>query len=358
MDSSFDISPEKRAGKLHFIYRQLCVQTPQLSTDHVNLEGKRAIVTGSNMGLGLETARQLLRLGAAVVLAVRDTAKGEDARRQLVAGDALLADRIEVWELDMSSYESMVGFVGRVRASAPLDILVLNAGVFNCHEAFAPTGYEQVMQINYLSTALLTLMLLPILQEQRLAGHAPARVVWVTSDMAAWASFQERTAQPLLPAFREPMGPKWDMADRYGTSKLLGQLFLTELVRHVQPGTTLVTCANPGLCHGSGLGRQSVGWLRLGNKVATRLLGRTCTVGARPIVHAATLLDEKAHGQYIEDGKLQPMPPIVYTPEGQSIARRLYEETLSELALVQAAHPGKAPTGSAVERATNGGAGI
>ncbi|KAK7972194.1 hypothetical protein PG988_006328 [Apiospora saccharicola] len=352
--SSFDISPEKRAGKLHFIYRRLFVQAPPLSAGDVDLQGKRAVVTGSNMGLGLETARQLLNFGATVVLAVRDPAKGEDARRQLrTSNPALGEDRIEVWELDLASYESIVEFVGRVKVSAPFDILILNAGVFNCHEAFDPnTGYEQVMQINYLSTALLTLLLLPVLEEQRPGTgpdqrqqqHQPARVVWVSSDTAAWARFEERTAQPLLlPAFREAMTPNFDMAERYGTSKLLGQLFLTELTRrqHVKEDTIVLTCANPGLCHGSGLGRQSKGFLRLGNTVATRFLGRTCSVGARPILHAAALLDGgTVHGQYVEDGKIQPMPPIVYTPEGRSIATRLYEETLSELAKIQAAPGG------------------
>ncbi|KAK8071481.1 hypothetical protein PG997_011684 [Apiospora hydei] len=346
MDVPFDISPEKRAGKLHFIYRQLFVKTQPLSQHDASLEGKRAVVTGSNCGLGLETARQLLQLGVSVVLAVRDQGKGEDARRQLCAGRPLLADRIEVWELDLSSYDSIASFVGRVRDSpAIVDIAVLNAGVFNCHESFASTGYEEDVQVNYLSNALLTLMLLPVLEQQRSVGRrSPARIVWVTSDTAAWASFQERASEPLLPAFRQPM-PKWDMSDRYGTSKLLGQLFLTELARHTQSRKVMLLCANPGLCHGSGLGRQADGWLRLAYNAGTRLLGRSCDLGARPILHAAALLDEKAHGQYDA--------PIVYTPEGQSIAKRLHEETLSELSLVQNAHPEKTPAdpaGSAVER--------
>ncbi|KAK7947139.1 uncharacterized protein PG986_011460 [Apiospora aurea] len=297
MDVPFDIGPEKRAGKLQFMYRQLFVKTPPLSQHDASLERKRAVVTGPNSGLGLEKARQLLQLGASVVLAVRDQAKGEDARRQLCAGRPLLADRIEVWELDLSSYESIASFVGCVRDSPTIvDIAVLNTGVFNCHESSASTGYEEDVQINYLSNALLTLVLLPVLEQQLSAGRrSPARMVRVTSDTAAWASFQERTSEPLLPAFRQSM-PKWDMSGRYGTSKLLGQLNLTELAD---------------------------GWLRLAYNAGTRLLGRLCSLGARPILHAAALPDEKAHGQYVEDGRIQPMPPIVYAPEGQSIAKRL-----------------------------------
>ena len=79
MASTFTISPEKRTSVLQFFRRQFFVEAPPLTRRDVDLSGQTAILTGSNSGLGLETARQLLDLGCNVILAVRNTKKGEAA---------------------------------------------------------------------------------------------------------------------------------------------------------------------------------------------------------------------------------------------------------------------------------------
>lgn len=71
------VRPAKEASQLNFLYRQLFVTVPQISASSVNLQGKTAIVTGSNSGLGLQCARQLLTLGISkLILAVRSETKG------------------------------------------------------------------------------------------------------------------------------------------------------------------------------------------------------------------------------------------------------------------------------------------
>jgi NAD(P)-dependent dehydrogenase (short-subunit alcohol dehydrogenase family) len=300
----FEISPETRASMLHFLYRQIFVKPPPVSHQNIDLKERRAIVTGSNIGLGFETARQLLDLGAKVILAVRDESKGWEACQRLSEGRSLLPGSIAVWKLDLSSYDSIIEFANRARNLESLDIAVLNAGLYNVYESFSSTGYEEDIQINYLSNILLTILLLPIIKIKSI-GPGLGRIVLVTSDTAAWAKFEERKLEPLLPAFQKPM-TSWNMAERYGTSKLLGQLFLTELARHVSSAEVLVTCANPGFCRGSNLGRQTQGMLYFAYQIGTGLMGRTCSVGARTIVHAATVLGEEAHGQYVEDAKIQP----------------------------------------------------
>lgn len=307
MSTSFDISPEKRASTLHFFYRQFFITPSQVTRHDADLTGKKAIITGSNVGLGLEAAHQLLDLGCKVILAVRNESKGEAARQELAKGRSRLSnDSIEVWKLDMSSYDSIIQFVDRVKNELDhLDIAILNAGVYHIQESFASTGYEEDFQVNYLSTMLLTILLLPVLKDKK-TGPDPARLVVVTSDTAAWAKFEERTSNPLLSTFRKEM-THWDMAERYATSKLLGLLFLTELLRRgVSSSSVTVSYANPGFCRGSELGRQATGAKRLISLVLTYLLGRTCSVGARSYIHAATVLGEAAHGQYIEDAKVQP----------------------------------------------------
>ena len=300
----FDISPEKRASSLHYFYRQLFVTPPPVLRRDVDLSGKTAIITGANGGLGLETARQILDLGGKVILAVRDEAKGEAAQQGLAKGRNLAPEAIQIWKLNLSSYDSIIAFAKRAKHLEHLDIAILNAGVFKVTESFSATGYEEAVQINYLSNMLLTILLLPIIKDKK-TGPGPGHICVVSSDTAAWATFNERTSSPLLPAFKQK-ATNWNMADRYGTSKLLGQLFLTELAKHVSPSVVTVDCANPGFCAGSELGRETSGIVRFVYKTQCALLARTCPVGARTLVHAVTTLGEKAHGQYVEDAKIQP----------------------------------------------------
>ncbi|KAI8650805.1 hypothetical protein NCS57_01415400 [Fusarium keratoplasticum] len=329
MATTFDISPEWRASQLHFYYRQLFITPPMVSRRDADLSGKTAIVTGSNTGLGLEIARQLLDLGCKVILAVRDEAKGERALQELSNGRDLPSDFVEVWKLDMLSYESIMTFAKRVESLQHLDIAILNAGVQKAEESFLATGFEEGFQVNFLSTMLLAILLLPIIKGKT-SGSSPGQICILSSDMAAWSRFQERNTTPLLSAFKQKM-PKWDLMDRYCTTKLLGQLFLSELSKHVSPSDVTVSCANPGLCGDSQISREFQGTLHFAFNIYSFLFSRTCSVGARTIVNTVTTLGDQAHGQYSEDAKVQPMSPLVYKSEGLRLSKQLYEETLDEL---------------------------
>lgn len=170
----------------------------------------------------LECARQLLDIGCSkVILAVRSEAKGEAARQDLSRGRDLKPGAIEVWKLDLSSYDSIIAFSERAKSLELLNLVILNAGIFKVSEVFhGTTGYEEDIQIKYLSNMLLLTLLLPVLIAKK-RGNTPGRIVPVNSDMAARAKFEERSKTPLLPAFKQRMA-KWDMNERYGTSKLLG----------------------------------------------------------------------------------------------------------------------------------------
>lgn len=304
MAPTFDISPEKRASYLQFFYRQIFITPPPVTKREADLTSKTAIITGANGGLGLETARQLLDLGARVILAVRDVSKGEKARQELSAGRKLVPDAIEVWKLDLSDNASIVSFAEKAKGLESLDIAILNAGLFKIQETFGPTGYEESIQVNYLANMLLAILLALILKEKK-SGPEPGRIVIVSSDIAAWAKFDERSSKPLLPAFKEKMA-NWVVQERYGTSKLLGQLFLSELAQRVPSSAVTISCANCGLCKGSDLGRQFTGVMRHVLNLAYGSIGRECQVGARTFVHGVTLLGQDAHGQYLEDAKVQP----------------------------------------------------
>ncbi|KAJ8111932.1 hypothetical protein ONZ43_g5507 [Nemania bipapillata] len=256
MATMLDISPTARASVSRFLYRQLVLTPPPLNREHVNLGGKTAVVTGANSGIGLETVRLLLDLGCEVILAVRDERKGQEARQVLLGGDtgdpSNIAAAVRVWSLDLADYDSIMAFAERCKRDLErLDIVILNAGLYKVAESFHPTtGFEESVQINYLSNALLALLLLPILKTSRnkkttaegksaICKPSPGRICMVSSDVASWARFEERASNPLLRAFQrqdddDMESPRYfDSSDRYGTTKLLGQLFLTELAKRV-----------------------------------------------------------------------------------------------------------------------------
>ncbi|KAK7985546.1 NAD(P)-binding protein [Apiospora saccharicola] len=334
---TFDITPEQEASKLQFVRRQFSGAPPAVSRDDVNLEGKAAIVTGANGGIGLECCRQLLDLGVSkLIMAVRDEQKGEAARETLTAAKSSASQFIEVWKLDLASYESVVAFARRAESLQPrLDIAILNAGVNRGSFALNPeTGHEEDVQTNYLSTVLLTLLLLRTFKQRSSAASpsssGPGRIVIVSSDTAAWAAFAEKDQTPLLPSFDEEA--RFSTFDRYATTKLLGQLFVAELARRVPASTAVVNLANPGLCHGSALNRE----LGLPAAILMRVMGRTAAIGARSLVSAAAGQDARSHGQYIEDCVIRPMAPFVYAEDAQVVSQRLWKETMAELSFAGA----------------------
>ncbi|KAH0343863.1 NAD(P)-binding protein, partial [Aureobasidium melanogenum] len=331
----FEITPEDEASTRQYLYRQFSITPPLVSPQEVDLTGKTAVVTGSNVGLGLECARQLLDLKLSrLILAVRSKAKGEKARSDLLASCGLAPSAIEVWNLDLSEYNSIIKFAQRAQELDHLDIVVMNAGLYKVEQTFnSSTGFEEDIQVNYISTALLTILLLPILRSKR-SGPNPGRLTIVSSDTAGWARFEERDSDPIFSAFKHlPRASNtWNMQERYSTSKLLGQLFLCELSDHLDPSEVIVTACNPGFCYGSDLQREGNGTIfGLLVRVFTRIIGRTTSIGARSITAAATRFGQEVHGQYVEDCEIHPMAPLIYQPNGKRIAKQLWEELLKEL---------------------------
>ncbi|KAI3317933.1 NAD(P)-binding protein [Xylariaceae sp. AK1471] len=333
----FDVASEKRATQLAFLKRQLFVTPPAVTRANANVEGKTAIVTGSNSGIGLEVARQLLDLGIGrLILAVRSETKGEDVKEQLLAGTSSHGQAIiEVWPLDLSSYESVTSFADRTKILDRLDIFINNAALTKLHfEINKNTHHEETVQVNYLSHVLLVILLLPVLKDKNAPEH-PGRIVMVSSDVASWPKFKEQDSAPLLAALDDEAN--FEILERYCTSKLLGQLFLSELAKRIPPTVAVVNAPNPGLCI-SGLGREADG--TLGGfvfDVIKRLIGRPASIGARTLVDAAVRHGPESHGQYLEDCKIQPLAPFVYQPKGQKVAERLWKETLEELAFAKVA---------------------
>ncbi|KAI0146757.1 putative short-chain dehydrogenase [Pestalotiopsis sp. NC0098] len=305
MATSFNISPEKEATFSQFLYRQFLVKPSAVQPENVDLQGKTAIVTGSNGGIGLECCRQLLRLGLSrLVMAVRDEQKGHDAMQQLYSSEGKNR-AIEVWQLDLESYASISAFSQRTTSLDRIDYVILNAGITRPTFHLNPsTGHEDNIQINYLSNVLLTILLLPVLKSKRSVQQQPSRVVFVSSDAAPWTDFPEQDAQPLLPAFDVP--GTMNMTNRYYTSKLLQQFFVAELGKRIPASVAVITASTPGLVYGTNALKELPG---LGGRIQrglVHIIGYSPEVGARQLVDAAVNHGDETHGQYLCSQKLKP----------------------------------------------------
>ncbi|KAM0520652.1 hypothetical protein ACHAPE_003049 [Trichoderma viride] len=336
MAPTFDISPEKRASQLAFLQRQLFRVPPIWTKEDADLRGKTAIITGSNTGLGFECARQLLDLGLSkLIVAVRSEAKGEEAKKLLLVGrDPNKPPVIQVWKLDLSSYDSITAFAERTKTLERLDFTINNAGLIKKTFEKSSAGHEETFQVNYLGQALFTLLLLPIIKEKN-SPEQPGHLVLVSSDTAAWAEFKGKHSDSLFAGLDNPQ--LFDSGDQYFTSKLLGQLFLTELVKRVPPSVAIINAPNPGLCKSSLVRDYANVFERVAVYIFKLVLARAGSVGARAFTDAAVKQGPESHGQYLEDGKVQPMAPIVYGIEGERLAEKLWEETMNELAFAKVA---------------------
>lgn len=290
-----------------FFKNQFCtkIEIPDPS-QFPSLNGKTAIVTGANTGLGFEAAKQLLTLGLSrLVLAVRSVEKGNAAAEKL--GRAHPSANIQVWSLDMESYDSIQAFVRKCNDELPhVEYAILNAGVMNLEPATTgATGHDQVIQVNHISTILLTILLLPVLRAKSTPGKPPTMTV-VNSIMAHLAKFPNRQQRPLLPSFDNPKTLPYEISERYGVSKLLCQLFLVRLTEQVKSEDVIINMVDPGLTKGTGLSRQVKGTMRVMGDIFHGVAGRTAEQGAATYVDAILSHGQGSHGCFLMNKEIAP----------------------------------------------------
>lgn len=170
------------------------------------------IVTGGNSGLGLEAARHFTRLNAGkVILAVRGTAKGMSAKLE-IEKSTQRSGVVEVWQLDLSSYDSVKAFSERAKKLNRLDVLVENAGVATFAWEMVERD-EKTITTNVVSTFLLALLLLPKLNASALEFGKVGRLVIVSSEAHELASFREKEKQDVFAALNDKSSSM--MGDRF-----------------------------------------------------------------------------------------------------------------------------------------------
>ncbi|XP_035693752.1 retinol dehydrogenase 12-like [Branchiostoma floridae] len=195
------------------------------------LDGKTAIVTGANSGIGRAAAQELAARGARVILACRDMTKAETAAsdiRQATGNGNVVAGK-----LDLSSLASVREFADHVnREEERLDILINNAGVMWCPKQYTADGFELQFGVNHLGHFLLTHLLLDLL-----TCSAPSRVVTVSAVGHAHANIDfdnlngEKSYSPFQANFQ---------------SKLANALFSRELARRTRGTGVTALSLDPG----------------------------------------------------------------------------------------------------------------
>jgi NAD(P)-dependent dehydrogenase (short-subunit alcohol dehydrogenase family) len=197
------------------------------------MHGKICIVTGSNTGIGKETARGLAQRGATVILACRDVAKAGAARDDIAATTG--RTDVEVEALDLGSVASIRAFAARFKEKhARLDLLVNNAGVWLTSRTTTAEGFESTFGVNHLGTFLLTQELLPLLK-----SSSPSRIVVLSSKLhyngkMVWDDLQYER--------RKFSGPA-----AYNQSKLANVLFTKALARRLEGTNVTVNAVHPGV---------------------------------------------------------------------------------------------------------------
>src|SRR6201997_4485842 len=228
-----------------------------------DLTGKTFIVTGATSGLGKATADALAHAGAHVVLAVRNTDKGEVAAQQMT-GD------VEVRRLDLQDLSSVRDFADGVDT---VDVLVNNAGIMATKHALTADGFESQIGTNHLGHFALTNLLLPKITD---------RVVTVSSGMhvIGYISLKDLNWKS-RPYFAWPA---------YGQSKLANLLFTSELQRRLDTvGSSMrALAAHPGF---SNTNLQGHSGRKLGDALMSfgaRLIATDADFGARQTLYAAS----------------------------------------------------------------------
>ncbi|MCJ1391038.1 hypothetical protein MMC18_003899 [Xylographa bjoerkii] len=311
---------------LNFFYSQLFVTPSYPETD---FSGQTVIITGSNTGLGLEAARHITRLNAEkVILAVRSIEKGEKAKHSIEESTGRRG-AVEVWSLDLSSYESVKEFVKKAESLKRLDVVLENAGVINRDFSLAEDN-EATITVNVVSTFLLALMILPKLRETATKFNVTPRLTIVSSEVHGFTKLPEKSSPEIFAKLNDKETA--NLRDRYNVSKLLEVFYCRALAARMTESrkpTVTLNFLNPGLCH-SELAKDPPLILT----VLKALLARTTEVGSRTLV-ASAAAGHETHGQYMGDSTIKSPAPLVLSEEGAKTQERIWVELNDKLEKIQ-----------------------
>lgn len=240
----------------------------------VRLDGKTVLITGANTGIGKETALDMAKRGARVILACRDVTRAriaaDDIRQQSGNGNVV------VKKLDLASLQSVRDLAKDVQENEErLDVLINNAGIMMCPKSKTEDGFELQFGVNHLGHFLLTNCLLDLLKKS-----APSRVVIVASlaHEKGHIHFDDIN-----------LDKDYNRTVSYRQSKLANVLFCRELAARLQGTGVTVYSLHPGVVR-TELGRHLLPSLALWQRIILKpfvMLIKSPREGAQTSIYCA-----------------------------------------------------------------------
>ncbi|XP_034561955.1 retinol dehydrogenase 12, like [Notolabrus celidotus] len=196
------------------------------------LDDKTVLITGANTGIGKETAIDLAKRGARIIMACRSAERGEAAVKEVIESSG--NQNIVYMKLDLADSKSIREFAEAVNRDEPkLNILLNNAGVMVCPYGKTADGFEMQIGVNHMGHFLLTYLLLDLVKKS-----APARIITVSSMAHTWGSIKLEDINS---------EKSYDKKAAYSQSKLANVLFTRSLARRLEGTGVTAYSLHPGV---------------------------------------------------------------------------------------------------------------
>jgi NAD(P)-dependent dehydrogenase (short-subunit alcohol dehydrogenase family) len=260
------------------------------------MKDKIILITGSTDGIGKQTALQLAKMGATVLVHGRDQSKAEAAQDKIKS--VTNNSSISAYWADLASLRQIDDMVRKLHQEVPhLDILINNAGVYRSRRQISEDGYEMTFAVNHLAPFLLTLLML-----DRLLKSPAGRIITVSSMIhGSHIDFKDLQLEK-----------NYSGGSAYSLSKLCNILFTYALAERLIDSTITANCLHPGV-------------------INTKLL-RAAFSGGAPVAEGAKNLEflatspelEQTSGKYFMNGRETKSADITYD---RHIRERLWRES-------------------------------
>ncbi|UPK92103.1 hypothetical protein LCI18_003038 [Fusarium solani-melongenae] len=300
-------------------------------------KGRTALITGANGAFGSRAAKLFAHrdVETLVLVDVKNCGEVKQQIEKELSDAGKPVPNILVWEADLMSFAGCQELGKKAQELEHLDHVLMTAGILAFNRRESPEGWETSIQVNFLSGALVSLLLLPLLKSSPSNPNPPV-LTFVTTFGIYPSSFtmgvpKKGSYLKKLSNNKEGM----EQAHQYGRSKGLLLYFARELAARVatpaakEMGVSKVTInsADPGSA-----------WTPLTNPNQAKLIPRLImNFGARePEICATALVNgvsvsEKDHGNIMQDFDTAPYPPFMNRKSGRIAQQRVWDETRAEL---------------------------
>lgn len=198
----------------------------------MDLKDKICIITGATSGIGRETAKELARKGAVLVLPIRDSLKGDILKDEIL--EQVPEAQLDLMHCDLASFASIREFATAFKKKYKnLHVLINNAGIWETKRNLTSDGIEKNFAVNHLAPFLLTNLLL-----NSLKASAPSRIINVASDAHKQGKINFSDLE---------FEKKYSSLGSYAQSKLANILFTKKLSQKLKGTGVTANCLHPGV---------------------------------------------------------------------------------------------------------------